>query len=160
MPRYKVAPPARSLDSLTTARAAIPLVPDTESDCCGAIQRATDVADREQARSYLTFLRALGLVDETERGYYRTREDLDREALAVAFRERVFLVEELLDAVATEPRSAESAFEAVREEIPNWERQRDPEWEQHWRARVEHLLAWAVLFDCLAVEDGQYTPAQ
>ncbi|MDS0259583.1 hypothetical protein NDI56_09280 [Haloarcula sp. S1CR25-12] len=160
MTRYKVAPPARSVEFLETARAAIPLVPDSEADCCGAIRRATGVADRETAREYLTFLRALGLVAESDRGYHRTREDLDRDSVAAAYRERVFLVAELLDAVAVRPRSAESAFEAVRDEIPNWERQRDPDWERHWLERVDRLLAWAVLFDCLAVENDRFAPAQ
>ena len=41
----KVAPPARSLDRLETARDAVPLVPDDEADCCRAVQRATGVGD-------------------------------------------------------------------------------------------------------------------
>jgi len=154
--RYKVAPPARSLEFLRTARTAIPLVPDSEADCCGAIQRATGVGDREQARAYLTFLRALGLVAESDRGYHRTRSDIDRDALATAYRERVFLVSELLDAVAAGADSHGTAFEAVREVVPRWERERDPEWEQRWRTRVENLLGWAVVFDLLVVEDDRF----
>ncbi|MDS0283455.1 hypothetical protein [Haloarcula onubensis] len=158
--RYKVAPPARSLDFLRTARGTIPLVPDAEADCCGAIQRSTDVPDRETAREYLTFLQALGLVAESERGYHRTREDVDREALATAYRGQVFPVAELLDAVAAGADSTEAAFRAVREEIPRWERERDPEWERRWRERVDNLLGWAVVFDLVAVEDDRFTPAQ
>ena len=93
--RYKVAPPARPLDFLRTARKAIPLVPD----------------------------------DESERGYHRTREPLDSEALATAYRERVFLVDQLLTAVEAGADSPKAAFETVREEVPRWERERDPEWE-------------------------------
>jgi hypothetical protein len=156
--RYKVAPPARSLDFLETARSAIPLVPDAEADCCLAIQQATAVEDRESAREYLTFLRALSLVAESDRGYHRTREEPDTDALAAAYRDRVFLVAELCDAIEAEPRTAESAFEAVREAIPRWEREREPAWERRWRDRVEHLLAWAVLVGCLRVEDGRFRP--
>jgi len=158
--RYKVAPPTRSLDFLRTARDAIPLVPDDEGDCCAAIQRATDVSDREQARAYLTFLQALGLVAESERGYHRTRETLDSEALATAYRERVFLVDELLTAVEAGGDSPGAAFEAVREEIPRWERERDPEWEQNWQDRVEQLLGWAVVFGSLTRERDRFVPSQ
>ncbi len=158
--RYKVAPPARSLDFLRTARAAIPLVPDGAADCCMAIQRATDVSDRERAREYLTLLRALGLVAETDRGYHRTRNDLDRGALATAYRDRVFLVAELFEAVEAGADSPAAAFEAVRGAIPRWERERDPEWEESWRDRVEQLLHWAVVFDCLTAEDGRFAVSQ
>ena len=154
--RYKVAPPARSLDFLRRAQGAIPLVPDDESDCCGAIQRATDVGDREQARAYLTFLRALGLVAETDRGYHRTREPVASDALATAYREEVFLADELLAAVAAGADSPESAFEAVRDDVPRWERERDPEWEQTWHARVGNLLEWAVVLELLAVENDRF----
>jgi len=157
--RYKVAPPARSLEFLRTAREAIPLVPDDEADCCVSIQRATDVSDRERAREYLTFIRALGLVAETERGYHRTRDPLDREALATAFREQVFPVTELLAAVDAGADSHNSAFEAVRGEIPRWERERDPAWERTWRKRVERLLGWAVVFGSLAREGDRFVPA-
>ena len=158
--RYKVAPPTRSLDFLRTARDAIPLVPDDEGDCCAAIQRATDVSDREQARAYLTFLQALGLVAESERGYHRTRETLDSEALATAYRERVFLVDELLTAVGAGADSPGAAFEEVREEVPRWERERDPEWEQNWQDRVEQLLGWAVVFGSLTRELDRFVPSQ
>ena len=154
--RYKVAPPARSLAFLERARAALPLVPDAEGDCCRAILRATDVREREQAREYLTFLRALGLVAETDRGYHRTREPTDCEPLAAAYRERVFLVAELLEAVDAGADTPERAFEAVRGEIPRWERERDPGWEENWRTRVENLLGWAVVFELVARESGRF----
>ena len=158
--RYKVAPPTRSLDFLRTARDAIPLVPDDEGDCYAAIQRATDVSDREQARAYLTFLQALGLVAESERGYHRTRETLDSEALATAYRERVFLVDELLTAVGAGADSPGAAFEAVREEVPRWERERERGWEQNWRDQVEQLLGWAVVFGSLTRERDHFVPSQ
>ncbi|MDS0220907.1 hypothetical protein NDI54_06010 [Haloarcula sp. S1AR25-5A] len=144
--RYKIAPPARSLAFLRTAREAIPLVPDSEADCCRAIQTATDVADRETAREYLVFLQALGLVAESERGYYRTRDDLDRATLAAAFEDSVFGADVLLDALDLEPVDTDIAFEAVRDEIPRWERERHADWEAVWRARVTNLLEWAAIF--------------
>ncbi|WP_277541969.1 hypothetical protein [Haloarcula laminariae] len=158
--RYKVAPPARSLDFLRTARGAIPLVPDGAADCCLAIQRATDVSERERAREYLTFLQALGLVAETDRGYHRTRAEPDRDALATAYREEVFLVAELHEAVEGGADSPATAFEAVRERVPRWERERDPEWERNWRARVDNLLGWAVVFGSLVRADDRFVPGQ
>jgi len=154
--RYKVAPPARSLDVLREARAAVPLVPDSEGDCCRAIQHATGISDRETALAYLTFLQALGLVAESQRGYHRTRTDLDSERLRTAYRERVFLVSELVDAIETEPRTTTAAFEATRESVPRWERERHSDWERVWRERVEYLLGWAVVFDLLTVDSGVF----
>lgn len=154
--RYKVAPPARSLEFLAAARTAVPLVPKAESDCCRAIRLATDLGGRETARAFLTFLRALGLVAESERGYHRTRTDPDPDALATAYRERVFLVAELLDTVASGPTTAEAAFEAVRGDVPRWERERHADWERQWRQNVDHLLSWAVVFGLCAVDNGRF----
>ncbi len=110
--RYKVAPPARSHSFLESARDAIPLVPDSEADCCRAIQTATDVSDRETAQKYLVFLQALGLVAESDRGYYRTRTDHDQAALATAFEKSVFGVDVLVEALNSEPVDTDDAFDA------------------------------------------------
>jgi hypothetical protein len=144
--RYKVAPPARSRSFLRTAREAIPLVPDSEADCCRAIQTATDVSDRETAQKYLVFLQALGLVAESDRGYYRTRTDPERADLAAAFEESVFGADVLLVALDPEPIDADVAFDTLRDEIPRWERERHTDWEAVWRARVTNLLEWAATF--------------
>ena len=144
--RYKVAPPARSHSFLESARDAIPLVPDSEADCCRAIQTATDVSNRETAKEYLVFLQALGLVAESERGYYRTRTDPDQSALATAFEDSVFGVDVLVAALDSEPVAAAAAFDALRDEIPRWERERHTDWEAVWRERTAALLEWAVLF--------------
>ncbi|GGM44898.1 hypothetical protein [Haloarcula argentinensis] len=154
--RYKVAPPARSDSFLDTARAAIPLVPDSEADCCRAIQTATDVSDRETAQEYLVFLRALGLVAESDRGYYRTRTDPDRADLAAAFEESVFGVDVLLAALGSEAVGTEAAFDALRSEIPRWERERHADWEAVWRERTANLLEWAVLFGLAEKTDDGY----
>ncbi|MDQ2072900.1 hypothetical protein ACODNH_05220 [Haloarcula sp. NS06] len=154
--RYKVAPPARSRSFLETAREALPLVPDSEADCCRAIQMATDVSDRETAQKYLVFLQALGLVAESERGYYRTREDFDRTDLATTFKKSVFGVDVLLAALSSEPRDSDAAFGALRAEIPRWERERHTDWEAVWRERTVNLLEWAVLFGLAEKTDDGY----
>lgn len=157
--RYKVAPPARSLASLAEARKAIPMVPDSEADCCRAIQDVRDLQTRDEAREILIFLHALGLVDRTDRGYYRTQEPLDREVLADAYRRNVFAVAELLDAIEATPRTAEEAFEAIRAVVPQWERNRHADWEVVWRDRVERLLDWGVAFGLVHARDVGYTLA-
>ena len=154
--RYKVAPPPRSVSFLAAVRGAVPLVPETESDCCLAIQRATDVSGRERAREYLTFTRALRLVTENSRGYHRTLEPLETARLASAFRERVFLGRELVETVGTEPKSPEDAFDAVRDAVPRWERERQPDWEREWRDRVDRLLEWAVVLGLVERVEGGY----
>ncbi|EMA06619.1 hypothetical protein SAMN05443574_10542 [Haloarcula vallismortis] len=159
--RYKVAPPARSRSFLETARDAVPLVPDSEADCCRAIQTATDVSDRETAREYLVFLQALGLVAESERGYYRTRTDLDRAALARAFEDSVFGVDVLLGALGPQPVAADAAFDALRSEVPRWERERHADWEAIWLERVTNLLEWATTFGLVEkTADGYRQPSE
>jgi hypothetical protein len=145
--RFKEVPaPPASLDALADYRRAVPLVPGSEDDCCARLQRRTDVATRAAARTWLTFLRALELVEETDDGYARTRGDADPEALADAFRERVVGAREVLAALDEGPVDAAAAFEAVRPAVPRWERHRNPEtWEDEWRERAERLLSWAVL---------------
>jgi len=157
--RYKVAPPPRSRSFLETARDAIPLVPDSEADCCRAIQTATDVSNRETAQKYLVFLQALGLVAESDRGYYRTRTDPDQVDLATALEESVFGVDVLVDALNSEPVDTDDAFDVLRAEIPRWERERHADWEAVWRERVVNLLEWAVLFGLAEKTDDGYRPS-
>lgn len=154
--RFKVAPPAGSLEDLAEARAAIPLVPDSEADCCQAIQTALILQTRDSASDLLTFLQALGLVDSSNRGYYRTQEPLDRASVADAFREHVFGVSELLAVLDGTPRGVDAAFEEIRDEIPEWERNRHTDWESVWRERVENLLEWGVVFGLVRVDGAGY----
>jgi hypothetical protein len=99
-------------------------------------------------------MQALGLVAKRQRGYHRTREDLSPAELGPAFRERVFLVSKLLDAVESGHGTPDAAFEAVEDAIPRWERERDTDWERRWREAVAELLGWAALFGLVTVADG------
>jgi len=148
-------------DLLRAVTQAVPLVPGSVEDCCTRIRDRTALDSREEAREWLTFCRALGLVRETDRGYYRVRDPPDGEALAAAFEENVFGARELLDALdaADEPLSAEAAFAAVRDAVPRWERGRDPDWESEWRGRVRRLLEWGVAFGHLERTGGGHRPA-
>ena len=162
--RFKVAPEPRDLAFLGSARRAVPLVPGTVEDCCSRLVERTDVASREDAREYLTFLRALELVEETPRGYRRRRADVERTALADAFERRVFGAREVLDAVreanGNGGTTVEEAFDALREHVPRWERDRYADWEREWRERARRLLAWAATFGLVVREDGTFRSAE
>jgi hypothetical protein len=154
--QYKVVPPAPgSIDTLDTVRRAVPLVPRSEDDCCARVMDRAGVPARDEAKEWLTFMRALGLVTEAERGYHRTRESADRDRLVRAFRERVYGAAELLSVLDTEQAiPADEAFERFADSVPDWERQRHADWRQVWGERVERILDWAVLFG-LAGREGE-----
>lgn len=147
--RVKVVPPApATLDRLRAVHRTIPLVPDDEESCCARLVRDADVPAQDEAREWLTFCRALGLAEEGPRGFSRVRGAFDPDALAAAFRERVFVADEAL-AVLDEsdgPVSAGAAFDRLRDRVPAWERERSTDWSETWRDRVERVLDWAVLF--------------
>lgn len=154
--RYKVVPEPRSVDALRAAADAVPLVPGSVEDCCTRVRDGTDLDSRDEARETLTFLQALGLVEESERGFYRVREERSPADLATAFRERVFGAQEVLAAVDDGPASVEDAFQEVRDVVPRWERDRRTDWEAIWRERTRRLLEWAVEFGLAERSDGEY----
>ena len=154
--RFKIVPPVRSVDFLRDAAETLPLVPGSVEDCCSRIRDGTAVTSRDEAREYLTFLQALGLVAETDRGFHRVRDAPDDEELAEAFRERVFGAREVLGALSDEPRTVEESFDTLRDAIPRWERDRYEDWEAEWHERTERLLGWAETFGLATESDGQY----
>lgn len=157
--RFKVAPPPRSRAFLEEVRAAVPLVPGTVEDCCRRVVDRTGVTARDDAREWLTFLRALGLVEETGEGFRRTRDEPNEATLAAAFRERVFLAREVLAELDEAPRDPDAVYAAVRGELPRWERDRHDDPDAVWRDRVERLLGWAVVFGLAEAEPGGYVIA-
>ena len=160
--RYKVVPEPRSLEGLLAARDALPLVPGTVEDCCTRIRDRTDVPSRDAARELLTFLQALGLAAETDRGFHRVRGEVAEADLRGAFLDNVFGASEVVDALATAdgPLGDDDALAAVRDDVPTWERSRHQDWEREWRDRVTRLLDWAVVFGLAASVDGGYTAAE
>lgn len=147
--RVKVVPPApASFDRLRAVHRAIPLVPDDEESCCTRLVRDADVPAQDEAREWLTFCRAIGLAEEGPRGFSRVRGAFDRDALAGAFRGRVYAADEALAVLdeADGPVSAEAAFDRLRDRVPAWERERTTDWTETWTERVERVLDWAVLF--------------
>jgi len=156
--RYKTAPGPVELvgvDTLGSAHTALPLVPETVDDCCARVVERTAVSNRDDAREWITFLEALGLAEETPRGYRRVKTDLDPNALSDAFVENVFGVAELLESLEAEgPLTAEEGFASLRPSVPAWEMDRHADPERAWTERVRRLLAWSVAFG-LAGRDGE-----
>ncbi|MFB6125782.1 MAG: hypothetical protein ABEJ79_00570 [Halolamina sp.] len=151
-----------AVETVVAARDALPLVPGSEDDCCARLMDRRGYPSRDVARTWITFLRALGLAEETPDGYCRVREPVEREDLAAALRERVFAVEPLLSvlAAADEPLDAAAAFEGLRDRIPEWERHKHPrEWADRWERKVDWLLSWCALFGLLTERDSGYVLA-
>lgn len=146
MQRKPVPPAPASRDRVWTVRDAVPLVPESEDDCCRRLIERADVPDRGTASAWLVFLSALGVVADTDSGYARVHGDRSRADLAAAFREYVFLAAESVDVLAADdPQTPADVFEAVRERVPRWERAKREDWEGFWTDRVERRLDWAVL---------------
>lgn len=162
--RFKHVPAApESVDVVFEARRAVPLVPDSQDDCCTRLMERVGFPARDEAATWLTFLRALDLVAEHERGYARTRDDADAEDLAARFLDGVYLAPEVRDAVAEadEPLSADAVFDAVAERVPQYERNKYPRnWREVWGETVAHELDWLALLGVLeTTADGRYRVA-
>jgi len=151
-----VPPPPEDLEAVRAAQRSVPLVPGSEADCCSRIMDALDLPSRDVARTWLTFLRGLGLVFEGERGFVRTDREPDRATLARELATGVFGARELRAALGDEPRTAEAAIDAMLVAVPRWERDRDPTWRETWRKRGEHLLEWLVLAGLVDAVEGGY----
>jgi hypothetical protein len=158
--QFKLVPePPESLAFVAEAQRAVPLVPGSEDDCCARMLDRTDLPSRDEARTWLTFLRALGLAEETSSGFARIRRDPEPEYLRQRLREHVFGVPVLLEVLAGAegPLSAEEVFEAFADEVPTWEHHKNPNsWQEIWSERVEYLLDWAVLLGLAEEVDGEY----
>jgi len=158
--QFKLVPPVPdSLDDLDVARRAVPLVPASEDDCTERLLRRLDLPSRDVARTWLTFLRALGLAAETDRGFRRTEVEPTPDRLRRRLLDRVFLARPVRDAVAAAdaPMAAAAAFDAVRDRVPPWERHKNPRtWESVWRDRVADLLGWLALVDVVDRREAGY----
>jgi|AntRauTorcE11897_2_1112592.scaffolds.fasta_scaffold03120_6 hypothetical protein len=162
--RFKHVPAApESVDRVFEARRTVPLVPDTQEDCCTRLMERVGFPERDEAAKWLTFLRALDLVAKHERGYARTRPDVDAEDLAPAFLDGVYLAPAVHDVVAnaSEPLSAGEVFDAVADDVPEYERNKYPNsWREVWGETVARELDWLVLLGVLArTDDGRYRVA-
>ena len=146
--KVKRLPPApESLATLREAWGAVALVPKPEESCCARLMDRAGVPAQDEAKEWLTFLKGLELVAESERGFRRVRDaDPETVDLPERFREGVYGVEELLGHLGPDPLSVDAAFAAFEDRVPNWERAHESDWRTVWRTRVERLLEWATLF--------------
>ena len=157
--RLKPVPePPTDLDALREYRRAVPLVPGDTDDCCARLVRRCDLADRRTANDWLAFLRALGLVEETPRGFVRADAEPTPERVREELRDGVLLVPEALaalrDASPDDPLTPADLFAATRDRVPRHDRARDPDWEATWRDRAARLLGWLALVDLAAPVEG------
>lgn len=156
--RFKMVPDPcedRPLERLRDAWRTIPIVPADEDDCCERLMRRVGFASRDVSRTWLTFLRALGVVERTGSGFKRAGEEPAVERLREAFLERILLARETLRAASdreaeTDRATVEAVFDRLRSEVPTYERYKNPDsWESIWRERTGHVLEWLVAFDLL-----------
>jgi hypothetical protein len=157
--RLKPVPdPPTDLDALREYRRAVPLVPGDADDCCARLVRRCDLPDRQTANDWLAFLRALGLVEETARGFVRADAEPTPERVRDGLRDGVLFVPEALaalrEASPTDPLTVADLFVATRDRVPRHERARDPDWEAAWRDRAARLLGWLALVDFAVPLDG------
>ncbi|WP_435346141.1 hypothetical protein [Haloarchaeobius sp. HRN-SO-5] len=148
-----------SLDFVAVAQRAVPLVPGSQDDCCARLLDRTDLVSRDQAATWLTFLRGLGLVERGELGYTRVRRDPDPAYLRTAFLDGVFGADDVLDLLrsADEPLPVDAVFERYRDNVPQWERHKNPNtWVDVWAETVEHELDWLVRLGLAEETDGGY----
>lgn len=163
--KFKLVPAAPTeLEFVADAQRAVPLVPGTEDDCCARLMRRLDLPSRDVARTWLTFLRALELAEETPSGFRRLRVDPTDEHLRDTFQRRVYGADDVLAALdaADDPLTADEVFEAFKTRVPVWEHYKNPhKWEAIWAERVGDILDWLVLLD-LATEtdEGQFVTTQ
>jgi hypothetical protein len=108
----------------------------------------TEVESADSARRWLTFMRALGLVEATSAGFVRTDRSPSDSEVATSFRARVYGAREVLGTLeaAEGPVAADTVFEDL-SLVPRWEGYRDTNPDQTWRDRVADLLEWAVRLD-------------
>jgi len=142
--KWVVEPPA-TLDAVEDARRAIPLVPASEAACLRRLLDRTDIGDREDASEWLTFLRALGLVDRTASGYRRKRVELATGELVDRLRDGIYGARETYArlAAADAPLSIGDLDGAV--DLPTWERHHHTDPEKVRRQRLQRLVEWFVL---------------
>jgi hypothetical protein len=161
MRRKPVPDPPAAVDDLRELQRAVPLVPGRTDDCCARLRDRCALPDRRTANDWLAFLRALGLVRETSRGFVRTDAEPTPELVREGLLEGVLHVPEALAALRAatpeDPLTPDALFEATRDSVPRHDRARDPEWEATWRDRAARLLAWLALVDLAERVDDDRT---
>lgn len=166
--KFKPVPdPPADLETVAAIHRTVPTDPERVDDCCGELVADAPVSTREAAATWLTFLRALELAEETADGFRRREpvDGLDADRLSRVFCERVYGVDTVLEvlAAADEPLSADEVSRRLTDRTERRGAARGtatggapgapsgaPE------ERVDRLLEWAVLFDRLTRDGDRY----
>jgi len=147
----RVPEPPVDLDALEAHQRAVPLVPGDTDDCCARLRDRCGLANRQVANDWLAFLRTLGLVRETPRGFVRADVSPTVEVVRRGLRDGILHAPAALallhEATPTRPVTPESLFAATRADVPRHDRARDPSWEQTWTDRAGRLLQWLTLVE-------------
>ncbi|MFP8954410.1 hypothetical protein ACLI4Z_15795 [Natrialbaceae archaeon A-arb3/5] len=153
--RFKPVPePPTDLETVADIQAAVPStagpVDEARSeegvDCCARVIRETSVGNRNDAGTWLTFLRALELVRVVDGEYGRTERPVDPAVLRPAFRERVHGVDRVLDVLEESEVPLGTAAVVDRVGSNDGDGRRRPSAGVDPEERIERVLEWAVLF--------------
>lgn len=155
--RLKPVPDPDTDVTLGEAQSAVPLVPAATDDCCQRLVSLTRIESVDAARTWLTFLRALGLVREVSTGYVRMERDPTDPTVPEAFVSSVYGAREVLDILegAERPLTPDLVFDRV-DLVPRWAGHRERNTDATWRDRIESLLQWAVHFGLATSTDEGY----
>ncbi|WP_226039060.1 hypothetical protein [Natrinema sp. DC36] len=175
--RFKPVPePPADLAAVETVRRALPAAAGDADDCCRLLVDETPLETRDEAATWLTFLRALELATEEPAGFRRRDPGssgepdsdipsaLERDRLRRAFRERVDGADAVLSALERADGSLTAAEgvaalrEARRQSGERGRRSNPTEGTQ--LERVERLLEWAVLFGLAEKTEGSAEKAE
>jgi hypothetical protein len=156
MIRYRSVPEPRG-ELLRAVYEAVPADPTETDDCCARIREATDLPDRESAREWLVFVRALGLAGRDNRGFYRLEWPDDRQVLGEAFENGVLGARELVSAIAESgPVTREQLVDILAADDTFPDNRREAGSGLGLETRVDRLLEWSVLFELGTETDGRY----
>ncbi|MDF9744315.1 hypothetical protein [Natrinema salsiterrestre] len=163
--RFKPVPePPAERTVLATIQRALPATAGDVDDCCRLLLAETALETRDEAATWLTFLRALELATEEPAGFRRrdagSGSALDSDRLRRAFRARVDGADAVLGVLerADGPLTADEVAEAIRSERrQSGDRDRRPTRSvETQRERIERLLEWAALLELAEQERDGY----
>ncbi len=160
--KFKVLPePPHDIAAVTSIHRGVPLVPDSEVSCCARLLQRTDIARQDDAKEWLTFLRALELVEKEAGQYQRRQTPVDAATLQEPFLDNIYLAAEALAVVeaAETPLPATDVFTRLSDSLPTWDQHRYHDPESVWRDRVRRILEWEVILGLLDRTADGYQPS-
>lgn len=150
--RYKLVPPVRDVETLDSVWTRLPSRPTPETDCCARIAGGTTALDRDEARTWLVFLQALGCVETSDGAFYRSKRPSTHGDLGKEFERHVLGVSEIRALLEESPETV--APEEIEHRLDDaivdrLDRTDDPS------AYVARLLGWGVELGLFGETAGQ-----